>query len=222
MKLALGILCGLLAASAIEIAGQSMKLEPLPIVLPKPLFEGTPEPVNVPNLEKLTGKPRPAFLAPAGTTNVALHKLVTSSDASPLIGNLDMVTDGVIAGTDGTYVELKAGVQTVTIDLEAPHTIYAILMWHYLKEARAYKGVVVQVAGDPDFIENVHTLFNNDSDNSSGFGIGTDKRYVETAEGKLIDAKGVEGRYVRLVSNGSDRTQGNHYVEVEVFGKPLK
>jgi hypothetical protein len=32
----------------------------------------------------------------------------------------------------------------------------------------------------------------------------------------------VEGRYVRLFSNGSDKTQTNHYVEVEVFGKPLK
>ena len=34
-------------------------LEPLPIVLPKPLFEGTPENLRVPNLEKPLGKPRP-------------------------------------------------------------------------------------------------------------------------------------------------------------------
>jgi hypothetical protein len=210
------------AACASNVAAQSMKMEPLPIVLPKPLFEGTPEIVSVPNLEKPLGKPRPLFLAPAGTTNVALHKLVTSSDASPLIGNLDMITDGNTAGTDGTFVELKAGMQTVTIDLEASCTIYAILIWHYLKEARSYKGVVVQVADDPDFIANVRTLFNNDNDNSSGFGIGTDRRYVETAEGKLIDARGVEARYLRLVSQGSDRTQGSHYVEVQVFGRPLK
>ncbi|HYW48533.1 MAG TPA: hypothetical protein VE959_37060 [Bryobacteraceae bacterium] len=219
-RLAIFSLC--LAAFASSAAAQSMSLQPLPIVLPKPLFEGTPEPVSVPNLEKALGKPRPPFLAPAGTANVALHKLVTSSDSSPLIGDLDMVTDGNTAGTDGTYVELKAGMQTVTIDLEAPHTIYAILIWHYLKEARSYKGVVVQVADDPDFISDVRTLFNNDNDNSSGFGIGTDRRYVETAEGKLIDAKGVVARYVRLASQGSDRTQGSHYVEVEVFGKPVK
>jgi hypothetical protein len=212
----------LLAAFAGAAAAQSMKMEPLPIVLPKPLFEGTPEPVSVPNLEKALGKPRPPFLAPPGTANVALHKLVTSSDADPLIGSLDAITDGKTAGVDGTYVELKAGPQTVTIDLEARHTIYAILVWHYHKEARAYKCVLAQVADDPDFITNVRTLFNNDNDNSCGFGIGADKRYVETAEGKLIDAKGVEARYVRLVSNGSDRTQGSHYVEVEVFGKPLK
>src|ERR1700688_122208 len=101
-----------LAAFAIHLAAQSMNLQPLPIVLPKPLFEGTPEPVSVPNLEKPLGKPRPPFLAPAGTTNVALHKLVTGSDASPVIGNLDMITDGNTAGTDGSFVELAAGMQT--------------------------------------------------------------------------------------------------------------
>ena len=203
-------------------AAQPAKLEPLPIVLPKPLFEGTPAPPNVPNLEKPSGQPRPPFLAPAGTTNVALRKPVSSSDPDPLVGSLDMVTDGNKAGTDGTFVQLKEGVQSVVIDLEARHTIYAILVWHYLKEARSYADVVVQVADDPDFISNVVTLFNNDRSNAAGLGIGTDLRYMETAEGKLIDAKGVEARYVRLFSNGNDRMDSNHYVEVEVFGKPLK
>jgi hypothetical protein len=212
----------LLIAALSFSAGAQMKPEPLPIVLPKPLFEGTPEPVNVPNLEKPLGRPRPPFLAPPGVANIAVRKLVTSDDSNPVIGHLEMVTDGNKSGVDGSYVELKPGVQTVVIDLEASHTIYAILIWHYLKEARAYKGVVVQTANDPDFIEGVRTLFNNDPDNSSGFGIGTDKRYIETSEGKLIDAKGVEARYIRLVSNGSNRTQENHYVEVEIFGKPVK
>lgn len=212
----------MLAMSGFNAAAQTMKLEPLPIVLPKPLFEGTPAPPKVPNLEKPLGKPRPPFLAPAGTANVALRKPVSSSDADPLIGNLEMVTDGNKAGSDGTFVQLKEGVQSVVIDLESRHTIYAILVWHYLKEARAYADVVVQMADDPDFIANVTALFNNDSTNASGLGIGTDLRYVETAEGKLIDAKGVEARYVRLFSNGSDKVETNHYVEVEVFGRPLK
>jgi hypothetical protein len=212
----------LLSALAFNAAAQALKLEPLPIVLPKPLFEGTPAPPNVPNLEKPLGRPRPPFLAPAGVTNVTLRKAVSSSDSEPVIGNLEMITDGNKTGTDGSFVELKPGVQSVVIDLESKHTIYAILMWHYLKEARAYADVVVQVADDPDFITNVRTLFNNDSDNAAGFGIGKDLRYVETAEGKLIDAKGVEARYVRFVSNGSDKTKTNHYVEIEIFGKPVK
>ena len=206
----------------LNLSGQSLKLDPIPIVLPHPLFEGTPEPPNVPNLERPLGKPRAPFLAPAGTTNVARGKPVSSSDSEPVVGNLEMITDGIKTGMDGTFVELKPGVQNVVIDLEAKHAVYAILVWHYHKEARAYDDVIVQVADDPDFIGNVQTLFNNDSDNAAGFGIGKDRRYVETSEGKLIDAKGVETRYIRLISNGSDKTQANHYVEVEVFGKPVK
>jgi hypothetical protein len=197
------------------------KLDPLPIVLPHPLFEGTPEPPNVANLEKPLGRPRPPFLAPARTTNVARGKLVTASDSDPVIGNLEMINDGVKTGLDGSYVELKPGAQSIVIDLESRCVIYAVLAWHYHKEARVYDDVIVQVADDPDFISNVRTLFNNDTDNTAGFGIGKDRRYVETAEGKLIDARGVEARYIRLISNGSDKTGANHYVEVEVFGKPV-
>lgn len=212
----------LLSAIAFNAAAQSSALEPLPIVLPKPLFEGTPEPPNVPNLEKPLGRPRPPFLAPAGAANVALKKPVAASDSDPVIGNLDMTTDGNKAATDGSIVELKSGVQSVVIDLESKHTIYAVLVWHYHKEARVYYDVVVQVADDPDFITNVRTLFNNDSDNTAGLGIGKDRHYVETAEGRLIDARGVEARYIRFVSNGSDKTKANHYVEIEVFAKPVK
>jgi hypothetical protein len=46
--------------------------------------------------------------------------------------------------------------------------------------------------------------------------------YVETHEGKLIDAKGVEARYVRLYSNGNDAAPLNHYVEIEVYGRPAR
>ena len=40
--------------------------------------------------------------------------------------------------------------------------IYAIVVWHYHGEARVYHDVVVQLADDSDFIENVQTIFNND------------------------------------------------------------
>ena len=89
-------------------------------------------------------------------------------------------------------------------------------------EARVYHDVVVQVADDPDFIKDVQTVFNNDFDNSSGLGIGKDREYIEDSIGKLIDAKGVKGRYVRLYSKGNTSNDQNHYIEVEVFGKPLK
>lgn len=200
---------------------QAPQLEPLPIALPKPLFEGTPPNLtSLPNLEKPTGKPRPAFLSPSGTVNVARGKPVASSVSDPSVGELEMVTDGDKAGTDGTYVELGPGVQSVTIDLKRSCTLYAIVVWHYHKQARVYSDVVVQVADDPDFLSKVRTVFNNDRDNAAGLGIGKDLKYIETNEGKLIDAKGAIARYVRLYSNGNDTNALNHYVEVEVYGKP--
>lgn len=198
------------------------KMEPIPIELPKPMFEGTPQNLSVPNLEKPLGRARDPFLAPAGVTNVALNKPVTSSDMEPIIGDLEQATDGDKKGAEGSFVELGPGVQYLQVDLEAPQEIYAILFWHFHKTARAYLDVVVQVADDADFTKNVRTLFNNDHDNSAGLGAGKDMNYVETSEGKLVDAKGVVARYVRLYSNGNNANDLNHYVEVEVFGRPAK
>lgn len=197
---------------------------PVEIKLPNAMFVGTPQDARVPNLEKPTGKPRPPFLAPEGTKNVALGKPVASSDEEPIIGEIEMITDGDKEAADGSYVELGPFVQHVTIDLEAMHEIYAIASWHYHKEARVYFDVVVQVADDPDFITNVKTLFNNDIDNSAGFGVGKEMHYTETNEGRLLDilAKGIKARYVRLYSNGNTSNDLNHYIEVAVYGKPVE
>jgi len=198
------------------------EMVPIDIELPKPMFVGTPQNTRVPNLEKPLGKPRPPFLAPAGTTNAALEKPVASSDEEPIIGEIEMITDGDKEAADGSYVELGPFVQNITIDLEATHEIYAIVLWHYHKQARVYFDVIVQVADDPDFITNVRTLFNNDVDNSAGIGVGEEMHYTETNEGRLIDAEGLKARYVRLHSNGNTSNDLNHYIEVEVYGKPVK
>lgn len=192
---------------------------PLPLVLPKPLFVGTPVPFKLSNLEKPSGVKRPPFLAPAGTSNLARGKPVTASDAYPIIGEIPLVTDGDKAGTEGTYVELAPGLQWVQIDLGAPATLYAIACWHFHAQARAYHDVIVQVSDDPSFKSGVVTLFNNDWDNTAGFGAGKDLAYVETSEGRLINAKGVRARHLRLYSNGNTMSELNHYVEVEAFGQ---
>ena len=217
--LSLGAVPGNVEAQAAAGGG---KLVPIPIQLPKPMFEGTPQNLAVPNLQKPLGRPRDPVLAPAGVTNVAKGKPVTSSDMEPIIGEIDQVTDGDKKGAEGSYVELGPGVQSVTIDLGAPHEVYAVLFWHFHRTARAYLDVVVQVADDASFTKNVRTIFNNDHDNSAGLGAGQDMNYVETAEGKLVDAKGNKARYVRLSSNGNNANELNHYVEAEVFGRPAK
>ena len=187
---------------------------PLKTDLPKPLFVGTPVPLKVPNLEPAQKGKRPDFLVPAGTVNLAKGKKVTASDNEPVIGTLDLVTDGDKEGDEGSWVELGPGKQWVQIDLEKEADISAVLVWHFHSQARVYFDVVVQVSNDPTFAKDVTTIFDNTT------GAGKDLAYVETYEGKLIDAKGAKGRYVRLSSKGNTTNKLNHYIEVEVFGKP--
>lgn len=197
-------------------------LEPIPLEIPKAMFIGTPENIEgIENLEKPLGKARPPFLAPAGTVIASAGKPVTASETEPIIGQFSWLVDGDKEASEGSLVEMGPFVQWVQVDLEAEHDIYAVVMWHYHKTPRVYNDVVVQVSNDPEFIE-VKTIFNNDHDNSAGLGVGQDKNYVETAEGKLIDAKGVRGRYIRFYSNGNNSNDLNHYIEVEVFGKPAE
>ena len=208
--------------SAQAPAAGGQKLVPIPIVLPQPVFEGTPRNLKVPNLEPARWKARAPFLAPEGVKNVARRKAVTGSDELPIIGELSMITDGDRSGEEGAFVEIGPGKQHVTVDLGAPHEIYAVLFWHFHNSPRIYFDVVVQIADDPGFTKNVRTLMNNDHDNTSGFGRGTEMNYIETSEGRLVDAKGAIARYVRLYSNGNSANELNHYVEVEVYGRPPK
>lgn len=199
---------------------QAQDKVPLKTELPPPLFVGTPVPVKLPNLEPPRQGKRPDFMVPAGTTNIAAGKKVTSSDSEPVMGTLDLVTDGDKAGDEGSWVELAPGKQWVQIDLQKESDIYAILVWHYHSQARVYLDVVVQISDDPTFAKDVTTVFNADAQNELGLGAGKDLAYMESYEGKLIDAKGVKGRYVRLYSKGNTTNKLNHYIEVEVFGKP--
>jgi hypothetical protein len=224
LYLAIGaaFVAGAVAAAAAQSASPEQGKEELKLQLPKPMFIGTPRNINSPNLEQVTGKARGPFFVPVGTKLVSLNKPVTSSDTQPVIGEVAYVTDGEKSGEDGYFVELGPGKQYVQIDLKAPYQLNAILVWHYHAQARVYRDVVVQVSDDKDFVTGVTTIFNNDHDNSSGLGIGRDKEYIETAEGKLIDPRGVRARYVRLWSNGNTSNDMNHYVEVEVYGTPAK
>ncbi|UCG46609.1 MAG: hypothetical protein JSU94_14010 [Phycisphaerales bacterium] len=198
------------------------ELAPIEINLPKPVFRGTPQDARVQNLEKPLGRPRPPFPAPVGTANVALDKPVSSSDRQVAARELRLITDGDNEATERSSVELGAGAQHVTVDLKGRHEIWAVVVWHYHRRPRVYFDVVVQVADDPDFTGDVRTLFNNDIDNSAGLGMGMDKHYTETYEGKLIDGRGVRARYVRLYSNGNTGDDFNHYTEVEVYGRPVR
>jgi hypothetical protein len=216
----LRLLTALIALASV-CAVRAEEMVPLKLDLPKPLFVGTPRPIKVSNLEPVQVGTPPPFMVPAGTVLLSLNKPVTSSDSSPVIGELTCVTDGDKSGIEGSYVELGPGVQWVQVDLGAPARLAAIAVWHFHAEARVYHAVVVQLSNDPDFKAGVTTVFNNDDTNADGLGKGSDYAYVETYRGRVIDAKGVTARYVRLYSDGNTSDELNHYTEVEVYGRPV-
>jgi len=189
--------------------------------LPPELIEGTPVPISLPNLEPAPTS-APEFSVPEGTILLSAGKPVTSSDDYPLIGTLDLITDGEKNAGEGYYVELEDGKQWVQVDLEEEAAIYAVHVWHYHSQRRAYKGVIVQISNDPEFNEGVTTIFNNDFENVHGLGTGADRPYVETRFGKVMDGRGTLGRYIRLYSAGNTSDDTNHYIEVEVHGIPAE
>ena len=186
--------------------------------LPPELIEGTPKPINEPGLVQAPTAPL-QFRVPEGTELLSKGKTVTASDDMPLIGTLDLITDGDKEAGEGYFVEIMDGLQWVQIDLEQQAEIHAVYLWHFHSQKRAYKDVIVQISDDPEFKEGVTTVFNNDYDDSAKMGKGSDAPYVESRFGKIVDGKGTKGRYVRLYSNGNTSDEMNHYIEVEVFGK---
>jgi hypothetical protein len=210
-------------ALAFGFKASGENLVPLILKLPAPAFVGTPSdaPTDT-TVEKPTGKPRPPLMVPAGLSNVALNKPVTSSDTNRPAAELAKVTDGQKEAGEQNVVLLRRGSQWVQIDLGAPYEIYAIVVWHGHDEPKVYHGVVAQVADDAAFKQNVRTLFNNDHKNLDGLGAGTAREYFETNEGKLIEANGTVARFVRLYSSGSTISRLNEYTEIEVYGRPPK
>jgi hypothetical protein len=185
---------------------------------PEATYTGTPRQVK--NTTAPVWKMRPDVYLPKGAVNLAKGKPVTSSDDAPIIGELKMITDGEKEGTEGHWVELGPNTQWVQIDLGQPSTLNGVLMWHYFGESRVYRDVIVQISNDPDFIEGVETVFNNDNDSSSGKGVGKDLEFYESRFGHWVPVAGKKARYVRLYSKGNTSDPVNHYIEVEVYGQP--
>ena len=114
------------------------------------------------------------------------------------------------------------GTQWVQMDLGSPHELFAIVIWHAHNSAKVYHDVIVQIADDPDFLQNVSTIFNNDQDNSSGLGVGTDREFFETIRRKTDRHQGRQGPLHSFYSKGSTESALNEYTEIEVYGRPAK
>jgi RNA polymerase sigma factor (sigma-70 family) len=198
-------------------------LVPLILDLPAPAFKGTPKNLRVGyNVEPLSDKPRPPMMVPPDLQNIVPGSNVTCSDKNVPTDILAKVTDGDKEASDQSIIFLRKGRQWVQMDFGSPQELFAVVIWHAHNMAKVYHDVIVQVADDPDFTEKVRTIFNNDSNDSSSLGVGKDREYFETYEGKLINAKGVKARYIRFYSNGSTESALNEYTEIEIYGRQAR
>ena len=208
----------LLATSA--RAEDAQATVPLTLKLPLHTLKGTPE--NLPtgaNIEPLSDvAPRPVQV-PKGVTNVSSGKPVTSS-VPPFQGELKQLTDGTKEPVDDDTVEFKKGTQWVQVDLGKSFAIHAVALWHDHRYVQSIRDVILQVSDDPEFKAGVTTLYNNDSDKSSGLGVGTDREYFQMEFGRVVPAKGVKARYVRGYSRGSNQSALNCWQEIEVYALP--
>lgn len=203
-------------------AGSGDKV-PLILKLPAPAFKGTPKDIQLSSyVEPLSDKPRPPMMVPPGLKNIAPSAKITSSDKNATADALAKIVDGDKEASEQSIIYLRKGTQWVQMDFGSPQQIFALVIWHAHNSSKVYHDVIVQVADDQDFLQNVKTIFNNDQDNTSGQGVGTDREFFETHEGKLIDAKGITARYMRFFSKGSTESALNEYTEIEVYGRPAK
>lgn len=214
------LLCaGVLLAVNLGASGDPQGWVELRLKLPAPVFAGTPKeaPQGV-KIDPPSAKP-PVIMVPPDVRNIAAKARLSSSDKNATTAMLAKITDGNKEAEEDSVVLLHKGLQWVQFDFGRSEEIFAIAIWHAHDTAKIYRSVIVQVADDKDFTENVRTLFNNDADNKSGLGAGPDRQYFETFQGKTIDARGARAQFVRLYSHGSTDSAMNEYTEVEIYGR---
>ncbi|WNQ11373.1 discoidin domain-containing protein [Paenibacillus aurantius] len=155
-----------------------------------------------------------------GYKNLALGMNASKITSSSTVGNAYRITDGLFnafANQDALYA------QWIQLDLGISYSLDKIKLWHFVDNVdaipRKYQDVIIQLSNDPTFATYT-TVFNNDTDNSSGQGAGSDAEYFETTGGKEIYFPTTNARYIRLWAYGNNRNTGKHYVEVEVDGSP--
>jgi hypothetical protein len=220
-RLMLSLPVYLTVSAAVICSHAADDLVPLVLKLPPPAFKGTPKDLQLSSyVEPLSDKPRPPMMVPSGLKNLAKGSKLTSSDKNATASVLEKITDQDKEASDQSIIFLRKGPQWIQMDLGSSQELFAIIIWHAHNTAKVYHDVIVQISDDQDFIKDVKTVFNNDQDNSSALGVGTDREYFETFEGKLINAKGAKARFIRFYCKGSTESALNEYTEIEVYGRP--
>lgn len=171
----------------------------------------------------------------ADRVNLAKDKTVTS-DFNP--DDIENITDGLLFDMASTNTPFTARVNSnklnLKIDLGEEYSIDTLSFTMFSRAYgtendednifRAHRDIVIEVADDEDFTTGIKTVYNSDTDNTLGLGVGNDVAHYSTDLGNdiVLDAP-VTGRYVRISSGGYDSLTGSYgaYVginELEVFG----
>ena len=166
----------------------------------------------------------PALTNVAQGKNVSIHGPTSGADRPA-----SWLTDGI---TDsGKYVEISKDTEQnstdpsyAQIDLGTSYDIAKVEFWNYWDDGRTLIGLVILASEKGTFAEDDRTvIFNSDTENFFGFGVGTDASYKSVSAGLSVE-KAAMGRYVRVMNNGHDggtpgqKKQGGHYTEIKVYG----
>lgn len=164
-------------------------------------------------------KPVEAYDVPA--KNVALG-ITPTFDAGVNVtadGNTDI--DSITDGIGDSFNFMKADRLTwLYLDLGKEYTVdkVATKFWN----DHTFK-VVIQVATDENFTENLYTVFNNDTDNSVGAGVGSDGEYRDSGYAnpdvlQEVEFEAVPARYVRVWAQNTQETNRlSSWEEVQVW-----
>lgn len=166
----------------------------------------------------------PALTNVAQGKNVSIHGPTSGADRPA-----SWLTDGI---TDsGKYVEISKDTEQnstdpsyAQIDLGTSYDIAKVEFWNYWDDGRTLVGLVILASEKGTFAEDDRTvIFNSDTENFFGFGVGTDTSYKSVSAGLSVE-RAARGRYVRVMNNGHDggtpgqKKHGGHYTEIKVYG----
>lgn len=166
----------------------------------------------------------PALTNVAQGKNVSIHGPTSGADRPA-----SWLTDGITES--GKYVEISKDTEQnstdpsyAQIDLGTSYDIAKVEFWNYWDDGRTLVGLVILASEKGTFAEDDRTvIFNSDTENFFGFGVGTDTSYKSVSAGLSVE-KEARGRYVRVMNNGHDggtpgqKKQGGHYTEIKVYG----
>ena len=169
-------------------------------------------------------KDPPALTNVAQGKNVSIHGPTSGADRPA-----SWLTDGITES--GKYVEISKDTEQnstdpsyAQIDLGTSYDIAKVEFWNYWDDGRTLVGLVILASEKGTFAEDDRTvIFNSDTENFFGFGVGTDTSYKSVSAGLSVE-KEARGRYVRVMNNGHDggtpgqKKHGGHYTEIKVYG----